>query len=314
MALMWADLDQGNKYVDWPNAHVMASECGLYLCVKEFITNVSNGTTQETSTEIASTRAISSYQVIGAPPQTTLAIVNLMDKNLSTQRTDLEIQLPDGTTSPQGPFNISQAGVCGLIQAITKAFDDGTLWFVSPDPSTKQINRAEILNGVSGMVRLMPNGQNMQFTPDIMEVLWNNRGNDVLSTLFDNLAISLTNNIRKTSDQSKSFAGEEGIRTPIFQIDWKWLTPSAICVMMAWIFLFCAWWQSRKTNTPIWKGSLLAVLFHGLSVELKRSMSEKYLQSEMSKEADRITARLEEIDGGICLRKYYLKPTCNRLS
>jgi len=151
------------------------------------------------------------------------------------------------------------------------------------------------------MVRLMPDGQNMQFTPDIMEVFWNNKGNDVLSALFDNLAISLTNNIRKTSDQSKSFAGEEGIRTPIFQIDWKWIIPSAICIVMAWIFLFCAWWQTRKTNTPIWKGSLLAVLFHGLSVELKRSVPEQYLQSEMSKEADRIMAKLEEIDGGICL-------------
>jgi hypothetical protein len=209
---------------------------------KEFTTSVSNGKTKETSTEIASTRAINSYQVKEAPPQTTLVIENLMDTDLTTKKADLEIQLPDGTTSLQGPFNINQAGVCGLIQAITKPFDDGTLWFVSPDLSTKQIIRKEVLNGVSGMVRLMPDGQNMQFTPDIIKVFWKNKGNKALSTLFDNLAISLTNNIRKTSDQLKSFAGEEGNRTPIFQIHWKWITPSAICVVMTWIFLFCAWW------------------------------------------------------------------------
>jgi hypothetical protein len=126
MALLWADLDKDFKYLDWPTAEVKGAECGLYLCVKEFDTKVVNGKVIETSKETPWTRDKGSYQVLGGPRDDPLVNQNLLDIDLGkTQRTNLQIVVPG--KSLNGPFSITQAGVCGLIYYINKSLDDGTL-------------------------------------------------------------------------------------------------------------------------------------------------------------------------------------------
>jgi hypothetical protein len=136
-----------------------------------------------------------------------------------------------------------------------------------------------------------------------MEVLWNNRGIQNLSTLFENLAASLTNNIRMTADRAESIPGESGTHAAIFRVRWLWILPTALSQLFAIIFLGVTWWKTKKTCTPLWKGSTLSVLFHGLSARLKRMGLGQILQSETNKEARGIVVQLEEMDGGICLGK-----------
>ncbi|OCK99405.1 uncharacterized protein K441DRAFT_652915 [Cenococcum geophilum 1.58] len=307
MSLLWADLDENDEYPDWPNANIKATECGLYLCVKEFQTNMTNGTISETSKEISSSRDPSSYLRKKDGPQDT-DYHNLLDNPLDVERTDLEIKMPDGSP-PHEPFRMNQAGVCGLIYYVAKAFDDGTLWLTKSNETSETIYNVQILKGINGMARLMPDkkmqfmpDKKMQFMPEIMEIFWENREGDGLSTLFANIAASLTNNIRMTSDnQSSRLSGEEGKPTFVFKIRWVWIIPTVVSIILAIIFLLLVICLTNKSNTPVWKGSTLAMLFHGLSVDVKRSIPPQILQSETDKGAKHVLVELREKDEGLCL-------------
>ena len=158
------------------------------------------------------------------------------------------------------------------------------------------------------MVRLVPDTHDFQFQPEVMHVFWQNRGHARLSTLLGNLAASLTNNIRTSADGSTSFPGKEGAPTTIYQIRWPWIVPPVVSVLLAGASLATARHESRRSSTPLWKGSTLAVLFHGLSLGLKRSTRHQNLQSKMNEEAQCINAKLTEADGGICLGKSLAPP------
>jgi hypothetical protein len=174
MALIWADLDADYKYPDWLNADVKAAGCGLYLCVKEFYTLVTDGQLKEKTKEVDWTRLPESYQVIDDSTKSKSVHGNLHDLDLGkTKRTDLLLGIPRKSSNM---FAMTQAGVCGLIEYISKAFDDGTLWFTEPNLKDKTIDRAQVVGGISGMVRLLPNTHNFQYTPDVMEIFWNQRG------------------------------------------------------------------------------------------------------------------------------------------
>ncbi|KAJ9604209.1 hypothetical protein H2200_011043 [Cladophialophora chaetospira] len=235
MSLLWADLDEDNRYPDWPNTHVLGEECGLYLCVKRFDTAVVNGTVTQNSTEVSSKRKIASYQQLGAIPESTLVYPNLWDPDLDTiKRTDLEIELPEVLqSSGDRSFSITQAGVCGLINEVNKALDDGTMWWYQQNTETGLTEPVMIIAGITGMVRLVPTTQKLSFEPQVMQALWENRGHEGLSTLFENVAASLTNNIRASADNATSIPGHEGVITTIYQIRWPWIVPTAVAVILA---------------------------------------------------------------------------------
>jgi hypothetical protein len=304
LALLWADLDK-DRYTDWANVPIQAAECALYLCVKEFNTTIQGGQVKEFSQEVSWTRAPNSYQLVNAPQNNTntTLIQNLLDTNLATtQRTDLQLLSPSRYL-PKGPFNISQAGIGGLVYYIDRAFDDRTLWYEGPSEDGKTLTQAQVRAGVSGVVRLVPITNEYQFTPEVMEVLWNNR--TALPVLFQNLAASITNHIRLTADGGEVLEGDYGSHLAVFRIRWVWIVLITLTQVFAMVFLYLTIRATMKTKTPLWKSSLLSVLFHGLSVRLKRTGIKQVVQSEMSEEAKGIVAKLELIDehGGICLGK-----------
>jgi hypothetical protein len=298
MALLWADLDSNFKYPNWAQADVKGAECALYLCIKEFETKIINGQLTKSSKEVDWTRDRNSYQIVSGKPDNSSMNENLRDPDLDElTRTDLQL------VASGKRFAISQAGVAGLIDYINKAFDDGTLWFTGPSRDQKSIQRKQVVAGISGMVRLLPGTHDLQFTPDVMEVFWNQRGMQSLSALFDNLAASITNNIRITADGGTSLLGKSGKNEPIFVINMWWIAPTLAAQMAAMLFLWLTAWNTRRSRTPLWKGSVSSVLFHGLSARLKQLGISQILQSDMGELTKRIEVQLEEMDGGICLRK-----------
>jgi hypothetical protein len=303
MSYMWADMDADNRYKNWTQADVKASECGLYLCVNEYETEIIGGTVSERAREVSAQRKVGSYQVQGSDPETSLSIINLLDANLRTQRTDLEIEVP-ASTATQGPFRMTQAGVTGLITAITGFFDDGAMWFTQPDLRKGDIIRTQFTPGMTGIVRLVHNSQQFEYMPAVMESFWNNRGNDRLSILFQNLAASLTNAIRATADDRTAFAGSQRYSIAIFEVRWRWIVPSGLGVLLAIIFQIIVWYECKRTKTPIWKGSVLAILFHGLSHRLKMSIPPRISKSETDEQAKSINVELRETDNGLCLGEF----------
>jgi hypothetical protein len=303
MSFLWADLDNDFRYSNWTNVSIQATECALYLCVKEFNTRVTSGKVLESSNEVSWARDKDSYQVVNPSRQmNSTSNANLLDDNLDEiERTDLRL-LSLGGHLPKGPFNISQAGVGGLIYYIDRALDDRTLWSKS-NGSNGKIEWDRVMTSISGVVRLVPQTKHYQFTPEVMEVLWDHRAN--LPDLFGNLAASLTNHLRSTASGGTFMEGEYGLDQAIFCVRWSYITPVILTQLLAMLFLGLTWWKTQQSSTPLWKSSMVSVLFHGLSANLKRTGIKQVIQGETNKEAKAIVAKLEVIDedGGWCLSK-----------
>lgn len=75
--------------------------------------------------------------------------------DLENERGDLLLRL-SSTLSPHDPFSITQAGLAGLVYYINRALDDGTLWYTGPASDAKSLQHEQVLQGVSGVVRLLP--------------------------------------------------------------------------------------------------------------------------------------------------------------
>ncbi|KAI1194473.1 hypothetical protein F5X97DRAFT_327466 [Nemania serpens] len=77
------------------------------------------------------------------------------------------------------------------------------------------------------------------------------------------IADSLTNWIQ-ASQGSVEVLGTNSVQVTVISIDWAWLTLPIILVFSSAIFLFITVMCSRKNSVPVWKSSLMPLLFHGL--------------------------------------------------
>ena len=298
VALMWADLDQDYRYPDWPHQNVNARECGLYLCVKEFSSSVTNGTLTETSKEVASTRETTSFQREGQPPQPSLEfgpLYNPVKPVANDTRSDLRIN----ATSSNLPasVSISQAGIQGLIYYLWHAFDDGSMWYKIPNPETREIDWGQWMPNVTGLVRLIPGTHEFQYLPDTMQVFWNGRDDIAgsgIDDIFSNLAQSVTNNLRMTADNATTVSGQEGIVKTFLEVRWPWISLPCVSVIAGGLFLLLAMWDTRKSQAPLWKDSMFATLFHGLSDGVKKAIPKSTSQSAMERDSRSINVRLIE--------------------
>ncbi|KAI9701620.1 MAG: hypothetical protein M1820_006391 [Bogoriella megaspora] len=288
MQAMWSELDDSYRYSDWEFAGINASECGLYLCVKEYNTTINNSVISESSREVASTREIHSYHSAEDPPETELTIQNL--QNFSSKRTDLQILPPDGSLSSHTEvFNISQAGVCGLSYYLNKAFDDGTLeqnWRENGEDVF-----LPVLPHVSGLVKLLPNSHDFQFLPNSMEVLWQDRASG-FDTVFESVATSLTNNIRMTADGGTTMPGIQGTSLTVVKVRWPWIILPSVTVIVGVLFLIISIMQTHKTQLPLWKESDLGSWFHGPDDDFRKTLRQGTVTkaSEIEVRAKRIKA------------------------
>lgn len=290
---MWSELDDGYRYSDWAFAGINASECGLYLCVKEYNTSIDNGVISESSREVASTREMNSYHIVGDPPETELMVQDLQD--YWSKRTDLQIKPPPSLLPNQTDvFNISQAGVCGLSYYLNKAFDDGTL-----EQNWRQDGEdvfLPILPHVSGLVRLLPNSHDFQYIPNSMEVLWQDRASG-FNTVFDSIATSLTNNIRMTADGGTTIPGIQGKSLTVVKVRWPWIILPSVTVAVGVSFLIISIIQTRKTRLPLWKESELGSLFYGPDDDFRKTLTRGTNLSEVNLAESKVTkaSEMEEI-------------------
>jgi hypothetical protein len=221
---------------------------------------------------------------------------------MNLHRTDLQIKSPNNASLPN-EFNISQPAVRGLIWYLNRAFDDGSMWAKIPDPKTRVINSKQLMPNVTGLVRLVPGTQTFEFLPEIMQVFWTARDTGI-NTIFENVATSLTNNIRMTADHNTSVPGQEAVLTTVIEIRWPWIGLPCATILMATLFLVIAMAETCRTHTPLWKGSELATLFHGFSDELRKNAPQHTLQSQMKRNSRGIFAKLAPTEKGLMLGSF----------
>jgi len=86
---------------------------------------------------------------------------------------------------------------------------------------------------------------------------------------MDNLAASMTNNIRKQNDsESSPFEGETYKIESYVHVQWAWLTYPLVLLLASLLCLFGTILDSARRKILVWKSSNLALLFHGQGLDL----------------------------------------------
>ncbi|KAK6600855.1 hypothetical protein H4I95_07837 [Botrytis cinerea] len=233
----------------WPNLDIEARECGLYYCVNQYNSTLSNSTLSEDVSEVTSAkRDPDSWQVTSSKwadvlNSSTVSSLNFDDKLSAAPRSDLSLG---------GNYNISEEAV----NSISSYFSD----FFSTD--------LNITHNVTETQQARLNGyimsdNNLQYKPSSMQAF--NTSNDLPAT-FASLAKSMSNSIRANDDGAKVQAGTVYETVTFYKIKWEWISLHCFFIIAATVFIILTIYQTRLRGTPAWKSSSLAVLSRGLMV------------------------------------------------
>jgi hypothetical protein len=140
--------------------------------------------------------------------------------------------------------------------------------------------------------------------PAWMMQLYNN-GNASLQTInatWTAIADSMTMRIRKSGDPSNSepAAGVVMQTDTCVSVQWLWLIFPAALLLLTLVFLLATMALSIKyRNRHIWKGSPLALLFHGIDQELSDRYRLVDQLDEMEEKAEHTVVQIKHTQGGL---------------
>ncbi|KAG8530357.1 uncharacterized protein KY384_004859 [Bacidia gigantensis] len=135
------------------------------------------------------------------------------------------------------------------------------------------------------------------FSSDVIHAFYET---DDLPTRIDNLAISMSNNIRQQNNSgSQPFQGKAMKGQTHLQVRWAWLAYPAVLLAITLVYLTCVMIQTRRGRILVWKSSSLALLFHGQQLHLggNDSLPADTL-SAMGKKASDMQIGLSQNDDG----------------
>ncbi|KAL8763231.1 MAG: hypothetical protein Q9184_000949 [Pyrenodesmia sp. 2 TL-2023] len=136
------------------------------------------------------------------------------------------------------------------------------------------------------------------FSSDILQALYDTSN---LTKRIDNLATSMTNNIREQDDHVCGPAhGIAWTDETYVHVRWGWFTFPAALMLVSALFLLAIILETSYRDTLVWKSSNLALLFHGRGLNLSSPSDQPVSRlSAMTSRARKIkTELLETPDGG----------------
>lgn len=106
------------------------------------------------------------------------------------------------------------------------------------------------------------------FSSDVIHALYEAKN---YSKRIENLATSMTNNIRQQNDSGSSpFEGVAYKTETYVHVRWAWFAYPATLLTMSLLYLLGTIIESRNRDVLIWKSSNLALLLHGQGLELSK--------------------------------------------
>lgn len=211
-----------------------ATECGLFYCVKNYTSQVTNGSISESSTVLPTKKSINSWQPLDGTPDPS---PDSLSSSVDYARTDLQLN---------GRFNISQVSINAIGSGMETVF----------------VGSNSSATGATGFALIGPDGVLRQYAPESMQPIYQSTD---LNELFNNLAVSMTNNMRSNDDNGTTVVGTTGIT--VYEIRWPWISLPLIGVILGCVFLAITAGFTKAQNLPIWKSSSLAVLKCGTNVQ-----------------------------------------------
>lgn len=135
------------------------------------------------------------------------------------------------------------------------------------------------------------------FSSDIMQALYDTSN---LTKRIDNLATSMTNNIREQDNGVFDTArGIAWTNETYVHVRWAWFAFPATLILISSSFLLAIIFETSYRDVMVWKSSTLALLFHGRGLDLSSPSNRPVRRSSsMSTRASNIKAELFETPEG----------------
>ncbi|KAF2136026.1 uncharacterized protein K452DRAFT_149349 [Aplosporella prunicola CBS 121167] len=186
----------------------------------------------------------------------------------------------------------------------TQRIDDVDSAFIFPpvdnyNPRTRPEGREAVTIGRSGMSNILGLferlfGQDNAFDGHLDFTYPLQRNNDPQKSLL-NILENMNNLIRVAPNSSTTATGTAWVPETYIIIRWPWIILPSVLVLLTAIFFTATIFISHKA--PLWKSSLIPLLFHGLH-GWKESELSVMGQKEMDKAAKGMEARLSENEKG----------------
>ena len=86
-----------------------------------------------------------------------------------------------------------------------------------------------------------------------------------LESLIENLAESMTNNLRQEDENATVVYGTSAVT--VYLIRWVYIILPAVSTVGGTIFFLLSVWSTRRLDAPLWKSSAVAILKCGATLE-----------------------------------------------
>ena len=107
------------------------------------------------------------------------------------------------------------------------------------------------------------------FSSDVIHALYETKN---YSKRIENLATSMTNNIRQQNDSGSSpFEGIAYKTESYVNVRWAWFAYPATVLALSLLYLLGTIIESKNRDIPVWKSNNLALLLNGQGLELSKS-------------------------------------------
>ncbi len=139
-------------------------------------------------------------------------------------------------------------------------------------------------NTFTGSGGLDVSGTGPAFSSDVIHALYDTKD---YSKRIENLAISMTNNIRQQNDSgSGPFSGLAFKTETYVKFRWAWFSYPATVILLSLLYLIGTIIETTRRDAVIWRSSNLALLFHGKNLVLTKP--EHVMVNEPTQMAERV--------------------------
>ncbi|KAJ4338242.1 hypothetical protein N0V95_008100 [Ascochyta clinopodiicola] len=256
-----------DQHVKWEDSQPTATECALYLCANAYETKSESNVMKEHILGSWAHKVPGSYGIdwdSGAwePGPGAVGWVKDFGSKLyeaQIDRTDLQILIPSETSNhlPQDVrrvFNISH-------EFIFSAID----FLIDYTKSDKTLNNPLHRGPPDETWNMMGVPWQTTSMPAVLDALWNSTN---LTTTFDNVATSLTNQIRNSSPDRHQGELQKWILH--VNVDWAYLAYPIFMLVTGIVYVILTIIESTRLRMPVWKESALPTLLHGFDDETQR--------------------------------------------
>jgi hypothetical protein len=245
-----------------PHLHnATSTECALYYCVRLYNAGVANGTFHES--------VLDTYQDETATDGTSLNLVN-------------DINFTNITLTPPSTWKLDQ-NVTKNYNATNRAWSGTYMQFQN------------LWSGSVNASGTDPANRYMSYSSDTLQTMFELNYTGLQHT-FDNIAHSMTNNIRQSSGELGGGIAYQAI--PYVVVAWGWIALPLTLLVVALILLATTIIQTRKAGTKLWKTSSLAAFYHPLTETGRGKVGGARDKVQLDKISEDVHVKWAETDKG----------------